>query len=202
MPDGNGLLQCYRDWLAIWDPVIAEQTFMGNPDLERLGRCDVSPDGTKLALAASDSIVHIWDFSEERIIQTMTTEDDPEGYDFVGDLAWFPNGNIGAVSEADNFAVIWDADTGEVVNVLHDIPDNRSAAWSPDGSLLAIVPGFPPEPPYEIQIWDVESGMIVKQWHVNDYPETIAWSPDSRLLASFSTTDGSVILWDMSDLLY
>lgn len=88
--------------------------------------------------------------------------------------------------------VIWNVGNAAVENVLagHTGPI-RSAAWSPDGSLIAS--GAEDR---TIRIWDAETGQVrgILTGHTN-WVASVAWSPDGSLIAS-GAEDSTLRIWD------
>src|SRR5437763_17171692 len=96
----------------------------------------LSPDGTRLASAGSNTLVTIWEvegLAPPRLLRGHRS--------LVYGVAWSPDGRFLASSGLDNAVRLWDATTGEAGQILWD-PDHVNTlfygvAWSPDGTRLA-----------------------------------------------------------------
>ena len=150
-------------------------------------RFEMSPDGSQYAIC-----------TEERIITEYNeTTSQSEIVDSIPGMV-----------------IIVDAATDQSLDLLPgDGPDLTDVTWSPDGRYVASGYGVNPYldwpleryvydggPPSSVLIWDVETGERVREFkgHTGNV-YTVEWSPDGKYLASGSA-DGTVILWDVSDL--
>ncbi len=110
--------------------------------------------------------------------------------DFVGALAWSPDGRHVASGSYDTIIRVWDVRTGRTTMTFtgHDAAV-RSVAWSPDGRFLAS--GSADQ---TARVWDVLTGKQVTlyQGH-SDQVDAVAWSPDGMRLASAG--DCTVHVW-------
>ena len=115
--------------------------------------------------------------------------------DNVNSIVFSPDGKLLASGGHDNNVVLWNAETGQLVNVLEGhVHRVRSVAFHPEGKILA-------SGSYDtnILLWDVERGGPIGPpllGHTNDV-NSIAWSPDGNTLVSGSWDD-MVILWDIN----
>jgi WD40 repeat protein/serine/threonine protein kinase len=106
-----------------------------------------SADGRRLAAAAWDGTVTVWDVKSKRKLHTFRHDDR------VTAVAFHPNGRQLASGSCDNTAKIWDLETGEEVDTLRGhIGYVMSVAYSDDGSLLATASGHRYQG--EVQLWD------------------------------------------------
>ncbi len=103
---------------------------------------------------------------------------------------------------------IWDAQTGGEINAFDHQTYVYSAAWSPDGSMVAAGNQSPSEddPPVVI-VWDVETGEVmhtlpIEDSEVGDMIVGLEWSPDSRVLVATRPSNLSAITalraWDVT----
>lgn len=120
-------------------------------------------------------------------------------------IAWHPNKDQLAVQDLYDI-VIWDADTGEVLKVLHQEDKAPDAfAWSPDGTLIVTADGT-----YDVNIWDVELGEKIHTINMEtyltddleagrtdgpfDHIYSVSWHPMGDQIAI--SHDGSVSIWN------
>ena len=112
--------------------------------------------------------------------------------DWIGRIAWSPDGKWLASPSNDKTIRIWDAVTGKVVRTLAGHTNTvYSVAWSPDGRRLASA-----SDDQTVRLWDIETGQDLRtlKGHSGGV-NSVAWSPDGRRLASASD-DATIRLWD------
>jgi eukaryotic-like serine/threonine-protein kinase len=176
----------------------------------------VSPDGQRLATAADDGRVGVWDLKSSnrclhlfvsrhsrtysRLLDLALSMTAPISPIFDRDqmraLAFAPAGRLLAAASEDGQVVLWDALTGKEWSALPgEHAEVSCLAFSPDGKLLATNNGS------HIELWDVS---VAKEAPVrlhtleghNGTVRSLAFSPDGCCLAS-GTEDGDVRLWDV-----
>ena len=141
-----------------------------------------SPDGSTLA-SASGRTVSLWDVA--------TSNKDALGRhtDTVTSLMWTADGGTLASVSDDGTVRLWNMETRTARNTL-DHPNVASAAFSPDGSMIATGGG------YELRLWDATNGTL-QNFHTSnrendDYNATIksvAYSADGKTLAVGTARD-------------
>ncbi len=145
-----------------------------------------SPDGSRVASADQNTIVHIWNPSSGALIAPFE--------DTALTLAWSPDGTQIATGNFEGEINIWSGTTGDFVRTLTGHSNRiRAIAWSPDGNFIASG-----SVDNTIRIWNVNSGNTLHTLtgHTGAIL-SVAWSPDGTILASGSA-DTEIRLWDAS----
>jgi WD40 repeat protein len=94
-----------------------------------------SPDGTQLATASLDGMIHIWNALDGSQIRTI------DGHSAgVRSIDFSPDGTLLASGSDDRTAKIWNVADGSLQRTLFPLMDSRvvDVEFSPDGSLLAL----------------------------------------------------------------
>jgi len=106
-------------------------------------------------------------------------------------LAWSPDGKRLAWGEYDNWARVWEADTGRELLKLGHAGWVNQVAWSPDGKRLATA-----SEAQRVTVWDATTGKetLSLRGHRGGV-NSVAWSPDGARLVS-AGADGTVKIWD------
>lgn len=120
-----------------------------------------SPDASQLAYSRMQNEVYLWDIAQNVILWQAI----PHDGDGAISVAFRPDGAIIAAAYRDGTLVLCDAETGEMIDIIHAYdpsPDNAivdyGLAYSPDGSLLASGGSDA-----TVRIWDVSDGHFVSE---------------------------------------
>ncbi len=109
--------------------------------------------------------------------------------DAIHALAFSPNGRWLASASMDTTVVIWDIQTGQIVQTLHTSAQLFDATFSPDSSLVAAALNN-----NTVELWSVASGQLVKTLDHGGEVVSVAFSPDGTLLAC-GAYDARVYIW-------
>jgi Tol biopolymer transport system component len=135
-----------------------------------------SPDGKELASGSLDGTVILWDTVKGESIRYIENRNKE-----VSNLAWSPDGNMVMVNLRSEI-IIWDPASGEVLQSI-DTTFTRSAAWSPDGKILAYSMGDDPD---EIYFWDVSAKQQVMTSNLRFKKiYLLEWAPDGKTIAIY-----------------
>jgi WD40 repeat protein/class 3 adenylate cyclase/GTPase SAR1 family protein len=111
--------------------------------------------------------------------------------DWIGRIAWSPDGMTLASPSADKTIRLWNAETGECLRTLVGHSDEVNAvAFDRTATILASG-----GEDGTIMLWDVASGELRKTIKKNSRIRSVAFSPSDNVFTSGSA-DGTVSLWD------
>ena len=191
-PDGKALAAAFtspapeNSRVVFWDTTRWE--ISGTLTTGNLQRIAFSPDSKLLAVSPDRYAVDIYRVIDQAKLLNIHTS-------FTGavnSMAFSPDGSTLATGHYDGEIRLWNAQTGELKQVLATQGVVESLAFSPDGSLLASGEGTGSN---QVRLWDIEVGQLVRILESHESPVvSLAFSPNGRLLASGSY-DGAVWLW-------
>jgi WD40 repeat protein len=152
----------------------------GSPRLRHAERVEcviISPDGTKLYSASSESAfrpdrvsIRVWDLATGKLLRKFGDQDGGAGF-----LALSQDGKILASKGGDGSVWLWNAETGQLIRHCENEKATYSGciAFSPDGTLLA-------SNGETILIWDVRTGKTLRSLDTKGH--NILFTPDGRSL--------------------
>jgi len=157
----------------------------------RLYNVVVSPNGTMLAAASEDNVVHIVRVADGRILRTV-------GHGIWGhvyDVDFSPDNALLTTAHRDRQVRVWRVADGQLLHGLEGHGDAvRTVDFSPDG--LNVASGGYDE---TIRIWRVSDGELVRTI-VDDFGFlSLRYSPDGELIATSSLQEDLVKVWRVSD---
>jgi dipeptidyl aminopeptidase/acylaminoacyl peptidase len=151
-----------------------------------------SPDGTTLATAGYDRVIHLWRLPLKPTDQPVRTLKDHS--DAVYSLSFHPKGELLASAGADRAVKVWQVGNGQRLYTLSDPTDwVYSVAWSPDGTHLAAA-GVD----LSIRIWaaNAAGGKLIHSVYAHQKPIwRLAFSKDGQALYS-AAEDRIIKVWD------
>ena len=150
-----------------------------------------SSDGRRLASAAQDHLVHIWNLSSGEAEVTLSGHERA-----VYNAVFSPDDKRVATASRDGTVRIWDSKTGEQWAELRHDGAVWLVAYSPDGSRLASASSD-----RSVRIWDAATGELIHS--LSGHKEvvySVAFSPDGQRLASATNVpDNAVYLWNATN---
>jgi WD40 repeat protein/tRNA A-37 threonylcarbamoyl transferase component Bud32 len=178
-----------------WDPATGQE--VGLPIAGAVASAAFSPDGTRLATAAKDSTIRLWDIAAGREMQTLGGHTGR-----VRIEAFSSDGKRLVTSAQDGVRKVWDLVTGQALCTLKQDRERTERVWlSPDGTRLASVgrSGV-------VTLRDATSGQVLhtlRGHKAQDFDlgmgpvRAVSFSPDGQWLASIGS-DRTVKLWDVA----
>jgi eukaryotic-like serine/threonine-protein kinase len=204
--------------VRLWNPTTGRREAMLRGHAGYLWDLDVSPDGTRIAVAGEDSTVKVQRLGERPHaarfpiaamaflpgddglmllrsngvleVRGKSTRVLPTQGPFLRRLAVHPGGRFAAVG-GDQEVRLYDPQNGRLVRTLSMTGPAIALAFSPDGGRVAAG-----SRDALVRVWNPDTGAEVNVLRGHSgYVKALAFSPDGSLLASASD-DGTVRLWD------
>ena len=143
-----------------------------------------SPDGQTLASACSNTI-SLWDVKTGTLRHTLTAHTGS-----VLSLAFSPDGQTLTSVDWNPTLCEWDTNTSTLRQSIRGEFRFTSAAFSPDGQILAIGTLG------SIDLWEVKTGTLRELTGFTDTVYSMAFSPDGQSIAGL-VGDGTTRLWNV-----
>ena len=166
-------------------------------DLASIHAAVWSPNGTRIASAASNGTIQVWDAFTGQLLYTF--------HEIAWDIAWSPDGTCIAIRH-DTTVRVLDAFDGTLLYIYHDHYDRlqkikaidntkwlgvTAISWSPDSTHIASGDSY-----NTVLVWDAKTGrnILTYQGHSKEV-QAVAWSPNGKYIAS-GGHDKTVQVWD------
>jgi len=157
-----------------------------------------SPNSKRLTIGTVDGKIQIYTASKGNLLRKIYVRKHERSYSYyeskILSIAYSPNGKLLASTTLDSSVIIWDSNSGKLLQTLkgHQSEVN-TLAWSPNSNWVASG-----SKNGNIKLWEVSTGQLVHTMKSKDGQlRTINYSPDGKILSSASS-NGSIILWDLS----
>jgi WD40 repeat protein len=165
---------------------------------------EFSPDGRRLAVATSESEVHVYDVRSHREVLHFFTDSENS------DIAWSPDGRLIAVATTEPGAAVVDARTGRLLLVTPGNTGNvPGVAWGPDVKPAEGGDG----PSYRLatasddgtaRVYTVNRSAATEIVRLSAQDmragvRSVAFSPDGRQLMTSDWAITSVKVWDVTE---
>jgi RNA polymerase sigma factor (sigma-70 family) len=200
-PDGSGVaVGVYGGGVRLLATATGRETWSRGGLGEGSVALAFAPDGRTLAATGGDQTVRLFEAASGRERRISLNRTWP-----ASSLAFAPDGRrVAAMFGGPKPVELWDVESGEAVRSFTPPPPSSTAvvgagtlAFSPDGSVLAVLPGSGP-----ISLFDTATGRFLR--HVDLPPDdrpvfrtALAFSPDGRTLAASQPT-ARVRLWEVA----
>jgi WD40 repeat protein len=131
----------------------------------------VATQGDLVALGGIDGNIRLWSLSANKVVRTIAVTKK----EFIGSVAFSPDGKRMAFHADDELACLWDIEAGrELGRCVQEASFVDHIFFAPSGGLVGVVSdslGF---------VWDTNSG---KTWKSEQPVSSLAFSPDGKYLA-------------------
>jgi RNA polymerase sigma factor (sigma-70 family) len=186
--------------IRVWDPATGKELApVGNLPVGSAKCLALAPDGKLLATGGMDKVIRLWDVAARKEVRQLTGQ---EGS--IWALTFSPDDRrIAAVTAAGKFNFVangtdrairvWDVATGRIVRTLTGPAEGSwSAAWSPDGRVLATG-----GEDHEVRLWEVLTWQERIRLPGHEGPvSALAFTADGTRLISGSS-DTTALVWDL-----
>ncbi|WP_310416500.1 AAA-like domain-containing protein [Chamaesiphon sp. OTE_8_metabat_110] len=148
---------------------------------------DYSPDGSRIALAAANYQVTLWEPDPALERNTSASQF------AVQKVIYSPSGKYLATTGSDKTIKIWQAN-GTLIKTINAHKDwIYGLSFSPDETSIASA-----SEDNTIKIWNWADGSLVRTLKHDNFAYDVSYSPDARYLASVGD-DGKLKIWNVKD---
>jgi WD40 repeat protein len=188
-PDGSALaLGLFDQQITLWDVGSGQRVrTLEKREENRTKRMDFTPDGALLAAGVIDGSIRLFDVASGEIANVLQYAGETD----IHDLAFSPGGEYLASCGRVTAVILWDVAKREVVRRFGLADNCMSAAFSPDGTVLAASAGGSW---HDVRLWETESGTVLHVLKHNGQVTRVTFSPDGTLLAS-ACLDHQIYVW-------
>ncbi len=190
-PDGKLLVSLqFDDKIRIRDIKTGENFITLKGHKGGLLNAAFSQDGKLMVTGGMDRKIRFWDVNGWKLIKLTDAHSGPVfGLDFSSDGSLLASGG----GHDDPSIKIWDIKSGKTIHTLKGCKaDVHTVKFSPDDLFLASASRY-------LRIWDVKTGRELNELHGHNWTLYDAcFSPDGSLLVTTST-DNTMIIWDMEN---
>jgi WD40 repeat protein len=192
---GDGLLKVWDfDRMTSSSNLVLNANDLGNILLATIGvnqsghkGINYSPDGNRIALAASNYHVDIWE--PDRSLERNTSASEFA----VLKVIYSHNGRYIATAGSDKKIRIWTSD-GTLIQTITGHKDwIYGLSFSPDNTSIASA-----SEDNTVKIWRVSDASLLRTLKHDNFAYDVSFSPDSRYLASVGD-DGKLKIWNVKD---
>lgn len=191
-PEGLAVASsCDDGRVRLWDAETGALKNRPGKHTDRVLSVAWSSDGKFLASASWDGTVRVW---RGKTGKECLPPFDHDG-EKVNHLAWSPNGRLIA-SACRKRIRIWDATTGDMLNILKGPSIFYSVSFSSDGAFLASK-----DLDGRIKLWRCCDWKSVANFRLSqsDWPYTcVAFHPNAQVLAALGEHDRNIYIFDLN----
>jgi WD40 repeat protein len=151
---------------------------------------DVGSDGTSILFVDDSNVLYHYDIETLSEIETITL---PKESEWLQSVVFSPDGRSALAGGDAGDVILFDLNTGEVIQRYKHVAAAQGLAFSEDGERFVSVGGN-----NTIVLWDVASGEVIQSFNGHSGEVTsVVFTPDESQIISASG-DGTLILWDVA----
>jgi serine/threonine protein kinase len=165
---------------------VALRASAANSSYSEVTKMAFSSDGTLLAIDTMSGPVVLLNAANGAVIASLPSE--------TGPMALRPDGHVLGFLNSQTEFELWNTADRSPIGVLNSDMAPDDAAFSPDGTTLAMAGDE------GIQLWDASSRTLVATLTMpgSATADTLVFSPDGKTLAAGNSLTGNVYLWNLS----